>query len=215
MFSEHIQELSFVYDSAGEESESALPDDFEVTRILPNLRRFTLADMKIKYAYCVGRALLDSLDISTLTHLSMLDCWGDKEFATGLGLRARDHGIDLEHIALDLGWLNEDKEGSVEIYIGDLLAAGRHIKSLHLKWYCSTLREALVDRICAIGPRLESLSLQEGMRSYSVSPLNSEDLVTIFKACPNLRQVGWQFGDEAYIDKDIDEGVEDFVVGFV
>ncbi|EAT77631.2 hypothetical protein SNOG_15088 [Parastagonospora nodorum SN15] len=101
----------------------------------------------------------------------MLECQGGNTFATGLGLIACKTEIDLEHIALDLGWLAEDKEGSVEIYLGDLLAAGRHIKSLHLKW----------------------------------------DLATIFKACPNLRQFGYQFGDEAYTNKDIDESIEDFV----
>ncbi|KAH5237116.1 hypothetical protein HBI55_191470 [Parastagonospora nodorum] len=211
VFSENIHELSFIYGPEDERDGSVLPDEFEVTKTLPNLKKFTLAGMDIRYAYCVGRGLLDSLDISTLTHLSMLECQGGNTFATGLGLIACKTEIDLEHIALDLGWLAEDKEGSVEIYLGDLLAAGRHIKSLHLKWYCSTLGEALVDRICAIGPRLESLSLQEGMDIYSVSPLDSRDLVTILKACPNLRQFGYQFGDEAYTNKDIDESIEDFV----
>ncbi|KAH4252882.1 hypothetical protein HBI04_193630 [Parastagonospora nodorum] len=211
VFSENIHELSFIYGPEDERDGSVLPDEFEVTKTLPNLKKVTLAGMDIRYAYRVGRGLIDSLDISTLTHLSMLECQGGNTFATGLGLIACKTEIDLEHIALDLGWLAEDKEGSVEIYLGDLLAAGRHIKSLHLKWYCSTLGEALVDRICAIGPRLESLSLQEGMDMYSVSPLNSRDLATIFKACPNLRQFGYQFGDEAYTNKDIDESIEDFV----
>jgi hypothetical protein len=212
VFSEDIHELSLIYDSEDERDESVLPEEFEVNKTLPNLKKVTLAGMDIRYAYRVGRGLLDSLDISNLTHLSMLECQGGNTSATGLGVIACKIDIDLEHIALDLGWLAEDKEGSVEIYLGELLGAGRHIKSLHLKWYCSTLGEALVDKICAIGLRLESLSLHEGMDSYSVSPLNSRDLVTIFKACPNLRQFGYQFGEEAYTNKDIDEDIEDFVV---
>jgi len=113
VFGKHIQELSFFYNSSSEQSESGLPDEYKVTRILPNLKRVTLADMRITCTQHMGRALLDSLDVSTLTHLSMLNCQRGKDFATGLGLRAREHEIDLEHIALDLGRLKEDEEGSV------------------------------------------------------------------------------------------------------
>jgi len=74
------------------------------------------------------------------------------------------------------------------------------------------MREALVDRICAIGLRLEFLSLHRGVFNNSVLLLRNEDLVTICKACLNLRQVGYQFGNEAYTDKEVDEDVEDFVV---
>jgi hypothetical protein len=89
VFGEQIQELSFIYDSDAGESEILLPEGFEATQMLPNLRRITLANLDITYKYQVGRALLDSLNISTLTHLSTLECQGDMKFAKGLGRIAR------------------------------------------------------------------------------------------------------------------------------
>jgi hypothetical protein len=208
-FGEHIQHLSLIHDNPGHELE--LPVGFEPTKILPKLEGLTLTHMNIKY--CLRDAFLDMLDTPNLTHFSMLGCWGDNNYTTDLGAVAQGTGVKLEHLALSLHWLSEDKSGTVETYLGDLLNASKYMKSLHVQWYNPLPSpQSLVNKICTIGPRLELLSLHQEMDCQIAAPLSSEDFQAICKSCPNLRQIGIQFFEETYYDDDPYGELENFIV---
>jgi hypothetical protein len=208
-FGEHIQRLSLIHDSPGHGLE--LPVGFEPAKILPKLERLTLAGMNMRYR--LREAFLDMLDTPSLTHLSMLECWGDNHYTTNLGVVAQRTGIKLEHVALSLHWLGEDRNCTVESYIGDLLDAGKHIKGLHVQWYNPLpSSQSLLEKICAIGPRLELLSLHQEQDCSVAAPLLPGDFQTLCESCPNLRQIGIQFFEETYFDDDPHGELESFIV---
>jgi hypothetical protein len=101
------------------------------------------------------------LDTRNLTHLSMLGCFEIPEYTEDLGVEAQRNGTKLEHLALVL-----IRPEDLEDYLGDLLNATKHMKSLHVQWDDEEIPspQSLMDKICAIGPRLELLSLQECWR---------------------------------------------------
>jgi hypothetical protein len=206
---DNIEHLSLVQHSEYQELE--LPGGLELTRILPRLKRLTVSGIAITYD--VLKVLLNMLSLPSLTHLDMLNCWGDDKIAADLGLTARETEIDLEHIAINLNWLSGEKQKSLDTYLGDLLNFSKHIKSLHLKWFNPLpLHQSLSDKICAMGSQLELLSLHETQDCSTATPLWPELFDTICKSCPNLRQLGYQFDEATYVDDDVHDELDSFIV---
>jgi hypothetical protein len=70
-----------------------------------------------------------------------------------------------------------------------------------------------MDKIRAIGPRLELLSLHQGRQiELSSAVLSSVSFQAICESCPNLRQIGIQSDESSYFDNDPHGEIEYFIV---
>jgi hypothetical protein len=204
-FGEHIQHLSLI--QYNEAQPLNLPANREPTKILSKLERLTLVGINIVDAMI--EALTNMLDTTNLTHISMLDGGRRLEYDEDFGVEAPRTCPKLEHLALSLVYPDD-----IEDYLGDLLNANKHMKSLHVQWYgVLPSPQSLMDKIRAIGPRLELLSLHQGRQiELSSAVLSSVSFQAICESCPNLRQIGIRSDESSYFDNDPHGEIEYFIV---
>lgn len=100
-----------------------------------------------------GHLLFDLSDFFALTHLDLSGCRDQSYFMSKLGtyVRIANKQLKLQHLAIHLGWLYEDKRGSFDSYFGDVIDSCPDLRSLDLTWIGPLpprSLEGLLLRIC-------------------------------------------------------------------